>query len=87
MVICYNFIYDIGGLVIDKDGKWLECYQSSGVYFDDFISGVIVSYNYMGCVGWGGVYVYGGDDVIIINNIVILDMECGKFFRLQDWRD
>ncbi len=86
-IIRQNFIYDTGGLATDKNGKWLERYQSSGIYLDDSTSGVTVNHNYMGRVGWGGVHVHGGDDVTITNNIAILDTERGKFLRLQDWRD
>ncbi len=86
-VIRQNFIYDTGGLATDKNGKWLERYQSSGVYLDDSTSGVVVSHNFMSRLGWSGVHVHGGDDVDISNNIALLDTKAGKFLKLQDWRD
>lgn len=71
-IICYNYIEDIGGLGMDFNGNWKYGYQFSGIYLDDFISGVDIYGNFIKDVGCYGIYVYGGDEVNIYNNIGIL---------------
>jgi hypothetical protein len=67
-----NYIDDPGGIAISTTNTVIEPYQVGCVYLDDLSSNVTVRGNFMRNALWGHVFIHGGDDNLIENNIHIL---------------
>lgn len=65
-VVRYNYIKDVGNHDIDDD---FFCAQ--GIYYDDGLSGQIAYGNIIENVTGRGIYVGGGRDNIVCNNVII----------------
>lgn len=65
-VVRYNYIKDIGCADIDDD---FFCAQ--GIYYDDGLSGQIAYGNIIENVTGRGIYIGGGRDTLVYNNIII----------------
>jgi len=71
-VIRYNYLHDSGGYG-RKNAKepWQAPFETYGVYMDDWTSGTHLFGNLIVNTVNGGVYIHGGRDNIIENNIII----------------
>ena len=82
-VIRYNDIRETGGLATDAAGRWLERYKGFGVYLDDLTNGVLVEGNFLMDTGWAAVFIHGGDNNKVENNIAVLTRPNDRFLRLE----
>ncbi len=82
-VIRYNEVRETGGLATDAAGRWLERYKGFGIYLDDQTNGVLVEGNFLMDTGWAAVFIHGGDNNRVENNIAVLTRPNDKFLRLE----
>ena len=82
-IIRYNDIRETGGLATDAAGRWLERYKGFGVYLDDLTNGVLVEGNFLMDTGWAAVFIHGGDNNKVENNIAVLTRPNDRFLRLE----
>ncbi|MBR6558554.1 MAG: right-handed parallel beta-helix repeat-containing protein [Clostridia bacterium] len=68
-VIRYNYFHDIGSDELPGNRK--SYFRASGIYLDDGLSGVEVYGNIIKNTTGRGIYIGGGRDVIVSNNIII----------------
>ncbi|PWC43549.1 hypothetical protein TSO221_19530 [Azospirillum sp. TSO22-1] len=82
-IIRYNDIRETGGLATDAAGRWLERYKGFGIYLDDLTNGVLVEGNFLMDTGWASVFIHGGDNNRVENNIAVLTRPNDRFLRLE----
>jgi hypothetical protein len=70
-VIRYNYIRNVVGMGTTEEGKFLSPYYSWAIYLDDYSSGIEVYGNIAIGTCLGGLYIHGGKDNLIENNIFI----------------
>lgn len=69
-VIRYNFLHDIIGF--GRHGReYRPHYDASGIYLDDSTCGTRVNGNIVARTSLAGIFVHGGSDHVIDNNIVV----------------
>lgn len=68
-VIQYNRILDVPGLGASDDGKLVSPMSAAGIYLDDYASGVTVRGNIVARSPLGGLFLNGGRNNNIENNI------------------
>lgn len=69
--ICNNVIGDVIGLGTTADGEFLRPYYTWGIYLDGYTSRTIVRHNIVYRTVRGGIFVHGGNDNLIENNILV----------------
>jgi parallel beta-helix repeat protein len=78
-VIQYNFLHNSGGYGRnDAKGSWQSPFETYGIYLDDWASGTKVYGNIVKDTAHGGIFIHGGRDNIIENNIVINGGKLGQ---------
>lgn len=83
MLIQGNWIDGVGGLGTDGNGGWYNRHKSFGIYLDDQANGVTVRDNFIRDTGWASVFVHGGDNNAITNNIAVTANPGERFIRLE----
>ncbi|WP_431857405.1 right-handed parallel beta-helix repeat-containing protein [Azospirillum sp.] len=83
MLIQGNWIDGVGGLGTDGNGGWYNRHKSFGIYLDDQANGVTVRDNFIRDTGWASVFVHGGDNNTIDNNIAVTANPGERFIRLE----
>jgi parallel beta-helix repeat protein len=82
-IIRYNRIFDAGGLETEA-GRFVPGRQySNGIYMDDFTSRAVIESNFVQGTVRGGIYLHGGSNNTVRNNIVIENKDIGiQFFAI-----
>jgi parallel beta-helix repeat protein len=75
--IRFNRIIDAGGLETEPGGFRHGREYSNGIYLDDFTSGVTVTGNFVQGAVRGGIYLHGGSDNTVWNNITLDNEDIG----------
>jgi len=71
-IIRYNYVHDSGGYGRNNTTElWRTPFNTFGIYLDDFSSGTEVYGNIVVDTCRGGIFVHGGRDNIIKNNLLI----------------
>jgi parallel beta-helix repeat protein len=71
-IIRYNHLHDSGGYGRNKtNGAWQTPYETYGIYLDDWTSGTNVYGNIVTKTTNGGIFIHGGRDNIVENNVII----------------
>ena len=80
-IIRYNDVKDVGNPV--SSGVNSKNRLTSGIYLDDFTSGVLVCGNLIGGASLAAVQIHGGSRIVIRDNIALLDRPNASFAFLQ----
>jgi parallel beta-helix repeat protein len=71
-VVRFNFLHDSGGYGYDRAaGRWQKGIHTYGIYLDAWTSGTSVYGNIITNTANGGIFIHGGRDNRIENNIII----------------
>lgn len=71
-VIQYNYLHDSGGYGRNSaTGVWQTHRSTYGIYLDDWTSGTKVYGNIVTNTANGGIFIHGGRDNIVENNVII----------------
>lgn len=71
-IIRFNYINDSGGFGRNNHLElWKKPFKTWGIYLDDWTSGVKVYSNIINNTASGGIFIHGGRDNLIENNIVV----------------
>ena len=71
-IIRFNYIHDSGGYGRNNEKEeWRSPFYTFGIYLDDWASGTYVYGNIVKDTTNGGIFIHGGRDNIIENNIII----------------
>lgn len=71
-IIRYNYLHDSGGYGRNKATEpWQAPFETYGIYMDDWTSGTEVYGNVIKNTANGGIFIHGGRDNIVQNNIII----------------
>ncbi|MFZ5570349.1 MAG: right-handed parallel beta-helix repeat-containing protein [Thermodesulfobacteriota bacterium] len=71
-VVQFNYLHDSGGFGFDKaTGNWKTFFDTYGIYLDDWTSGTRVFGNIVENIASGGIFIHGGRDNEVENNIII----------------
>jgi parallel beta-helix repeat protein len=81
--IRFNDIRDTGGLATDAQGRWLVRYKGFGIYLDDMTSGVTVQGNLLENTGMAAIFLHGGDNNRVADNITVMNDGKDRFLRLE----
>lgn len=81
--IRFNDIRDTGGLATDAQGRWLVRYKGFGIYLDDMTSGVTVQGNLLENTGAAAIFLHGGDNNRVSDNITVMNDMKDRFLRLE----
>lgn len=79
----FNDIRDTGGLATDAQGRWLVRYKGFGIYLDDMTSGVTVQGNLLENTGMAAIFLHGGDNNRVADNITVMNDGKDRFLRLE----
>ncbi len=82
-IIRFNDIRDTGGLATDAQGRWLVRYKGFGIYLDDMTSGVTVQGNLLENTGMAAIFLHGGDNNRVADNITVMNDGKDRFLRLE----
>ncbi|MBY6262890.1 right-handed parallel beta-helix repeat-containing protein [Azospirillum sp. 412522] len=82
-VIRFNDIRDTGGLATDAQGRWLVRYKGFGIYLDDMTSGVTVQGNLLENTGMAAIFLHGGDNNRVADNVTVMNDGKDRFLRLE----
>ncbi|BAI71038.1 hypothetical protein AZL_004000 [Azospirillum sp. B510] len=82
-VIRFNDIRDTGGLATDAQGQWLVRYKGFGIYLDDMTSGVTVQGNLLANTGMAAIFLHGGDNNRVADNVTVMNDGKDRFLRLE----
>ncbi|WP_434616950.1 right-handed parallel beta-helix repeat-containing protein [Azospirillum sp. B2RO_4] len=82
-IIRFNDIRDTGGLATDAQGRWLVRYKGFGIYLDDMTSGVTVQGNLLENTGMAAIFLHGGDNNRVSDNITVMNDMKDRFLRLE----
>ncbi|WP_244592718.1 right-handed parallel beta-helix repeat-containing protein [Azospirillum palustre] len=82
-VVRFNDIRDTGGLATDAQGRWLARYKGFGIYLDDMTSGVTVQGNLLENTGMAAIFLHGGDNNRVADNITVMTDGKDRFLRLE----
>lgn len=87
-VIRYNYIEDTGGRMSDWTNPYFQYpYGADGIYLDDETSGVEVTGNFIKDSSRAAIFIHGGDNNIIRNNVGIIGRSIWKGLGHEDGRD
>ncbi|HEY0837210.1 MAG TPA: right-handed parallel beta-helix repeat-containing protein [Azospirillum sp.] len=78
-----NHIDNCRGLASSSADTWIERAGGYGVYLDDRTNGVTVSDNVLRDCGGGHVFIRGGDDNVVTNNLGIMGSSGEDFIRIE----
>lgn len=81
--IRFNDIRDTGGLATDAQGRWLARYKGFGIYLDDMTSGVTVQGNLLENTGGAAIFLHGGDNNRVSDNVTLMPDAKDRFLRLE----
>ncbi|PWC82857.1 hypothetical protein TSH100_23135 [Azospirillum sp. TSH100] len=81
--IRFNDIRDTGGLATDAQGRWLVRYKGFGIYLDDMTSGVTVQGNLLENTGMAAIFLHGGDNNRVADNVTVMNDGKDRFLRLE----
>lgn len=71
-VIQFNYLHDSGGYGRNKaTAPWQTPFETYGIYMDDWSSGTKVYGNIVANTAYGGIFIHGGRDNIVQNNVII----------------
>ncbi len=70
-VIRYNYIRNVVGMGTTEDSKFVSPYYSWAIYLDDYSSGTKVYGNVVVDTFYGALYIHGGKNNLVENNIFI----------------
>jgi parallel beta-helix repeat protein len=71
-VVQFNYVHDSGGYGWNKaEGAWRSPFYTWGIYLDDWSSGTKVYGNIVADTVNGGIFIHGGRDNIVENNVII----------------
>lgn len=79
----FNDIRDTGGLATDAQGRWLVRYKGFGIYLDDMTSGVTVQGNLLENTGMAAIFLHGGDNNRVADNVTLMNDGKDRFLRLE----
>ncbi len=82
-IVRFNDIRDTGGLATDAQGRWLARYKGFGIYLDDMTSGVTVQGNLLENTGAAAIFLHGGDNNRVSDNITLMTDPKDRFLRLE----
>ncbi|ANC90595.1 right-handed parallel beta-helix repeat-containing protein [Azospirillum humicireducens] len=82
-IVRFNDIRDTGGLATDAQGRWLVRYKGFGIYLDDMTSGVTVQGNLLENTGMAAIFLHGGDNNRVSDNITVMTDRKDRFLRLE----
>ncbi len=82
-IVRFNDIRDTGGLATDAQGRWLVRYKGFGIYLDDMTSGVTVQGNLLENTGAAAIFLHGGDNNRVSDNITLMTDPKDRFLRLE----
>ena len=82
-IVRFNDISDTGGLATDAQGRWLVRYKGFGIYLDDMTSGVTVQGNLLENTGAAAIFLHGGDNNRVSDNITLMTDPKDRFLRLE----
>lgn len=82
-IVRFNDIRDTGGLATDAQGRWLVRYKGFGIYLDDMTSGVTVQGNLLENTGMAAIFLHGGDNNRVADNITVMNDGKDRFLRLE----
>lgn len=82
-IVRFNDIRDTGGLATDAQGRWLVRYKGFGIYLDDMTSGVTVQGNLLENTGAAAIFLHGGDNNLVSDNITLMTDPKDRFLRLE----
>ena len=78
-VIRFNYLHDSGGYGRDGlNGEWKAPFDTFGIYLDDWLSGTNVYGNIVSNTVNGGIFIHGGRDNIVENNVIIEGGKLGQ---------
>ncbi|WP_448192965.1 right-handed parallel beta-helix repeat-containing protein [Azospirillum sp. sgz301742] len=83
MTIRGNRIEDANGVATAADHTWLRDYKGFGVYLDDQTNGVTVTDNFIDNADWAGVFVHGGDNNTVQNNLAVMHGNRQELVRVE----
>jgi len=70
--IRFNYLHHSGGFGFDAvTGHWKSPYHTYGIYLDDWTSGTTVYGNIVADCASGGIFIHGGRDNAVENNIIV----------------
>jgi parallel beta-helix repeat protein len=79
-IIRHNYLHDSGGYGRNKiDEPWQTPFDTYGIYLDDWTSGTTVYGNIIKGTVNGGIFIHGGRDNMVENNVII---EGGNFGQM-----
>jgi len=71
-IVRFNYIHDTGGYGRNTAKEsWQTPFHTYGIYLDDWTSGTQVYGNIIRNAAYGGIFIHGGRDNVIENNIII----------------
>ncbi|WP_372397589.1 right-handed parallel beta-helix repeat-containing protein [Azospirillum sp. HJ39] len=82
-IVRFNDIRDSGGLATDAQGRWLVRYKGFGIYLDDMTSGVTVQGNLLENTGAAAIFLHGGDNNRVSDNVTLMPDAKDRFLRLE----
>ncbi|WP_042695702.1 right-handed parallel beta-helix repeat-containing protein [Azospirillum sp. B506] len=82
-IVRFNDIRDTGGLATDAQGQWLVRYKGFGIYLDDMTSGVTVQGNLLENTGMAAIFLHGGDNNRVADNVTVMNDGKDRFLRLE----
>jgi parallel beta-helix repeat protein len=79
-IVRFNYLHESGGFGQNNaTGKWQTPFSTYGIYLDTWTSGTTIFGNIVTNTASGGIFIHGGRDNIIENNII---MEGGVFGQM-----
>ncbi|CAO3459878.1 hypothetical protein [Azospirillum argentinense] len=82
-VIRGNHVEGCRGVGTNASGAYIENFKGFGIYLDDKTSSVTVSHNFIIGASWASVYVHGGDNNVVTNNVAVCASETEDFIRIE----
>lgn len=71
-ILRFNYLHDSGGYGLNtRTGQWQSPFDTNGIYMDDWTSGTMVYGNIIKDTVYSGIFIHGGRDNIVENNMVI----------------
>ncbi|WP_448191915.1 cellulase family glycosylhydrolase [Azospirillum sp. sgz301742] len=78
-----NWIEGVVGLATNSSGGWLTPYKGWGVFLDDQTNGATVRENFIKGTSWASVFIHGGDNNLVENNVMVIATEQEAAIRIE----